>query len=32
MVRFTCSEAPIAAEGPTPGVTPEHDVPGGATR
>ena len=23
------SEAPIAAEGPTPGVTPDHDIPGG---
>jgi uric acid transporter len=25
------AEAPIAAEGPTPGVTPEQDVPGGRT-
>jgi len=23
------AEAPIAAEGPTPGVTPDQDVPGG---
>ena len=26
------AEAPIAAEGPTPGVTPDQDVPGGRER
>jgi uric acid transporter len=28
----TAGEAPLAAESPTPGVTPEYDVPGGVDR